>query len=141
MKINFFLSFVEVLVGVKTDVRGLVSVTVGFVIFFKSKALNSVPLYLITNDAFLIIPQSSTVKFLSRVLLIVKMTSTDPQMTSRTMTSDLDSRSKCASVITKLNLNESLLVITLQLPSSFIKNVSVNFGTVDVGTEEESSTV
>lgn len=63
MKTNFFLSCVEVLVGVKTDVGELVSVTVGFVIVFKSKALNAVPLYLITNDAFLIIPQSSLVKF------------------------------------------------------------------------------
>ena len=62
-------------------------------------------------------------------------------MTSRTMTSDLDSRSKWASVVIKLNLKESLFVITLQLPLSFIKNVSVNFGAVEVGIEEENSTV
>ena len=62
-------------------------------------------------------------------------------MTSRTVTSDLGSRSKWASVVIKLNLKESLLVITLQLPLSFIKNVSVNFGAVEVGIEEENSTV
>lgn len=62
-------------------------------------------------------------------------------MTSRTVTSDLDSRSKGASVVIKRNLKESLLVITSQLPLSFIKNVSVNFGAVDVGIEEENSTV
>ena len=62
-------------------------------------------------------------------------------MTSRTVTSDLDSRSKWASVVIKVNLKESLLVITLQLPLSFIKNVSVNFGAVEVGIEEENSTV
>ena len=62
-------------------------------------------------------------------------------MTSRTMTSDLDSCSKWASVVIKLNLKESLLVIALQLPLSFIKNVSVNFGAVEIGIEEENSTV
>ena len=139
IKTNFFLSCLEISVGVERDVEKSVTVAVGLEITFRSKALKTVPPYLITNDTFLIIAKSSPFMFLSSAFLIVKTTFTEPQITSRTMTSDVESCSRWASVAIKLSLKDSLFAITLQFPLNFTINVSVNIGDVVLSFDEENS--
>ena len=77
--------------------------------------------------------------FLLSAFLIVKTTFTEPQITSRTMTSDVESCSRWASVAIKLSLKDSLFTITLQFPLNFTINVSVNIGDVVLSFDEENS--
>lgn len=133
MNMIFFCSCLAISVGV--DAGELVKIEISL----KSNATKSVPLYVNTNDSFLIIAQSSLVKFLSRALLIVKITSTEPQATSCTVTSDLEICSSCVSAAIKLSLKSSLFVMTLQLALNFTRNASVISGEVVLGFEDEDS--
>ena len=141
IKTIFFLSCLEVSEGVEGDVVDIVIVTDGLEISINSNAANSVPLYVNTNDSFFIAPRSSLVKFLPWALLMTKRTSTDPHVTSRTMTSVLEIRKRCVSAAIKLNLKSSLSVMMLQLALNLIINVFVTTGEAVLGLEEDDSNV
>lgn len=141
MKTIFFLSYLEFFDGVERDVGEVVKVTEGLEISLNSNAVNLVPLYVNTNDSFLISSQSSLVKFLPRALLITKRTSTEPQITSWTMTSDFEISSRWVSVVIKLDLKSSLSAMALQLAWNFTKNVSLTTGEAALGFEEDDSNV
>lgn len=139
MKTIFFLSCLEVSDGVEGDIVEVVKVTEGLEISLSSNATNSVPLYINANDSFFITAQSSLVTFLPCALLTMKTTSTEPHVTSWTMTSDLGIRSRCVSVAIKLNLKSSLSVMTSQLALNFTRNVLVTTGEAVIGVEDDDS--
>lgn len=141
MKTIFFLSCLELSEGVEGDVVDVVIDTDGLEISINSNATNSVPLYVNTNDSFFIAPQSSLVRFLPWKLLIMKRTSTEPHVTSWTMTSVLEICKRCVSVAIKLNLKSALSVMMLQLALNLIINVLLTTGEAVLGVEEDDSNV